>query len=78
MGTEPEKKIRVMLADGNEVMLDAVKQVVEEDGRIEVVTTAGTGAETVRKAMVSKPLVLIMDLRFPDMRSFADAACAPD
>src|SRR5687767_14766546 len=67
MTIEPGKKIRVMIADSNEAVASALKTVLEEDPRLEVVTTASTGADTIRKATVAKPLVLIMDLRFPDM-----------
>jgi chemotaxis response regulator CheB len=65
--SEPVRKIRVMIADGNEAVRSALKAVLEEDARIQVVASAATGAETLRKATVAKPDVLVMDVRFPDM-----------
>lgn len=61
------EKIRVMIADANEAVSEALKDTLEEEGRIEVVAVAGTGAEALRKAAVAKPLVVLMDLRLPDM-----------
>ena len=67
VGLDPAKKVRVMLADANEAVVAAVKAILEEDSRIEVVASAATGADALRKATVARPLVLITDLRFPDM-----------
>jgi len=59
--------VRVMLAYPSQAILASLKNLIEADGRMTVVATACQGKECIRKADLSKPTVLVTDLRFPDM-----------
>ncbi|MBI4864258.1 MAG: response regulator [Candidatus Riflebacteria bacterium] len=56
-----------MIADPNQTVIDTLKKILESDERIQVVATCLKGGDCKRKAQVSKPIVVIMDLKFADM-----------
>lgn len=56
---------RVMLVDDHPMWLEALSGDLEDDG-FEIVATAGTGEETLRRARATKPDVVVMDLQIPD------------
>jgi DNA-binding NarL/FixJ family response regulator len=58
--------LRVMVADDHPMWRDAVARDLAEAG-FEVVATASTGAEAVRRAGATRPDVLLLDLQLPDL-----------
>ena len=56
---------RVMLVDDHPMWLEALSGDLEDDG-FEIVATARTGEETLRRARATKPEVVVMDLQIPD------------
>ena len=56
---------RVMLVDDHPMWLEALGGDLEDDG-FEIVATAGTGEETLRRARATRPDVVVMDLQIPD------------
>jgi two-component system chemotaxis response regulator CheB len=60
-------KIRVLIVDDSTLMREALRHILEQDPRIEIVGTARDGREGVEKALALKPDVITMDLRMPVM-----------
>jgi DNA-binding NarL/FixJ family response regulator len=59
--------IRVFLADDNALFRDGVAQLLQSDGRFEVVGQASTGEEAVAGVSEQRPDLILMDLRMPGM-----------
>jgi DNA-binding NarL/FixJ family response regulator len=64
--------LRVLVVDDHPIWREAVAQDLA-DGDVEVVATAGTVAEAVRRAAATRPDVAVVDLNLPD-GSGADVA----
>ncbi len=63
--------IKVLLADDSDVMRLAIRRILEEERRIEVIGEAGTFAKTVQMICDLKPEVLLLDLHMAEKREFA-------
>lgn len=61
------KTVRVMIADPLVEVVDRLEKILGEDRRIEIVARASAGQECLRKATISRPNVILMDLKFEDM-----------
>src|SRR5688500_18906473 len=61
------KAVRVMVAHSSEAVCEALTKVVEADPRVAVVASATSGEEIIRKATITWPTVVVMDIAFPDM-----------
>jgi DNA-binding NarL/FixJ family response regulator len=59
--------IRVFLADDNALFRDGLAQLLNSDGRFEVVGQASTGEEAVTAVNERRPDLILMDLRMPGM-----------
>ncbi len=59
--------ISVVLVDDHPIVRAGIRQVVEADGDVEVIAEAGDGAEAVTVVRRTKPDVVLMDLRMPDL-----------
>jgi DNA-binding NarL/FixJ family response regulator len=59
--------IRVLLVDDQELVRDGFSMILDAQPDIEVVATAGTGAEGVARAQEMHPDVVLMDVRMPGM-----------
>jgi chemotaxis response regulator CheB len=62
--------IKVLLADDSHVMRSAIRRILEEERRIEVVGEAETFAKTVQMIGDLKPEVLLLDLHMAEKRDF--------
>jgi chemotaxis response regulator CheB len=62
--------IKVLLADDSHVMRLAIRRILEEERRIEVVGEAETFAKTVQMVGDLKPEVLLLDLHMAEKRDF--------
>jgi DNA-binding NarL/FixJ family response regulator len=58
-------KIRVLLADDHAVLREATAELVEHQPDMEVVGQAGTGEETIARAIELRPDVVVMDIAMP-------------
>jgi DNA-binding NarL/FixJ family response regulator len=63
--------IKVLLADDSDVLRSAIRRILEDERRIEVIGEAGTFAKTVQMIGDLKPEVLLLDLHMADKREFA-------
>jgi len=63
----PDKKIRVLLADDHALVRQGFRRILEDDPRIAVVGEASTGITAVQLARETKPDVIVMDLSMPDL-----------
>ncbi len=65
-------KIRVAVCDDARAVKFFLRQVLEEEGDIEVVATTSTGAEALEKIASCPTDVLLLDLVLPDVPEPAD------
>jgi DNA-binding NarL/FixJ family response regulator len=61
------KTIRVVLADDHAVVRKGIREFLEEEGDIEVVAEATTGAEAVAFTLEHRPDVAVLDIQMPEM-----------
>lgn len=57
--------IKVMLADDHVMLREGIKQLLEFDGSIEIVSEASDGDECLEKLKICKPQVLLLDINMP-------------
>lgn len=57
--------IKVMLADDHLLMREGIRNLLEFDGKIKVVDEVSDGEECVKRLLVSKPEVLLLDINMP-------------
>jgi DNA-binding NarL/FixJ family response regulator len=60
-------KIRVLVADDQTLVRTGFRVILEAEGDIEVVAEADTGVEAIRQAQLTKPDVILMDIRMPEL-----------
>ncbi len=58
-------KIRVMIADDHSLVREGIKQLLEFDGSIEVISEASDGKECLEKLREEIPDVLLLDINMP-------------
>src|SRR5690349_21754520 len=59
--------IRVLIVDDSYFMRKVLKDLLSEDGQIQVLDTAQTGEEAIEKTLALKPDVITMDFEMPRM-----------
>jgi len=64
---DPEKKIRVFLAEDHILVRQGFRHMLEDDPRIAIVGEAGTGLATIEQCAKLKPDVVVMDLSMPEL-----------
>ncbi|HEY4700544.1 MAG TPA: response regulator transcription factor, partial [Streptosporangiaceae bacterium] len=64
-------KIQVLLADDQTLVRTGFRVILEAEGDIEVVAEADTGHEAIRQAQLTKPDVILMDIRMPELDGLA-------
>ncbi len=64
-------KIRVLLADDQNLVRTGFRVILETEGDIEVVAEADTGYEAIRQAQLTEPDVILMDIRMPELDGLA-------
>jgi DNA-binding NarL/FixJ family response regulator len=57
--------IRVLVVDDHQIFTHALRTVLDEDGRFEVVGTAATGREALKLARSAQAEVVLMDMSMP-------------
>jgi DNA-binding NarL/FixJ family response regulator len=63
---QPTEKIRVYLLDDHEIVRRGLKELLEQDGDIEVVGESGLAQEAIRRIPALRPDVAVLDGRLPD------------
>jgi DNA-binding NarL/FixJ family response regulator len=59
--------IRVLLADDQKILRDGLRALLETQSEIKVVGEAGNGNEALEQARQTKPDIILMDIRMPQM-----------
>lgn len=59
-------KIRVLIADDVQIIRQGLKAILEQSNEIEVVATASDGRSAFEKCQITKPDVVLMDMRMPE------------
>ena len=63
----PGRLIRVMVVDDHPIVVNGLRDVLEDSGRFDVVGQAGDGDEAVKTAEELQPEVIVMDVMMPRM-----------
>jgi DNA-binding NarL/FixJ family response regulator len=63
--------VRVLIVDDDDLMRAGLKSVLASDDSVQVVGEAGDGREAVSSTRASKPDVVLMDVRMPDLDGIA-------
>jgi DNA-binding NarL/FixJ family response regulator len=61
------EKVKVLLVDDHQVVLEGLRRILELDEEIEVVGEARNGYEAISKATQLAPDIIVMDLKMPGM-----------
>jgi DNA-binding NarL/FixJ family response regulator len=65
--SDPEKKIRVLLAEDHTLVRQGFRRILEDDPHVTVVGEASTGLEAIEQCKESRPDVVVMDLSMPEL-----------
>jgi DNA-binding NarL/FixJ family response regulator len=63
--------IRVLIADDQVLVRTGFRVILEAERDIEVVAEAGTGREAIRQSALTRPRVVLMDIRMPELDGLA-------
>jgi len=63
----PEKKVRVLLAEDHALVRQGFRRMLEDDPRVAVVGEVSTGLAAIEQSSKLKPDVVVMDLSMPDL-----------
>jgi DNA-binding NarL/FixJ family response regulator len=63
----PERKIRVLLAEDHTLVRQGFRRILEDDPRITVAGEASTGLSAIQLSKELKPDVVVMDLSMPEL-----------
>lgn len=66
-GTSDKSRIRVLSADDHPLLREGIAAIVNSQPDMELVSQAATGTEAIRQYRASRPDVMLMDLRLPDL-----------
>ena len=67
MTNQPNKPVRVLVADDQQLMRDGLASLLSIQEGIDVVGTAANGREAIDQALQLQPDVILMDVRMPVM-----------
>jgi DNA-binding NarL/FixJ family response regulator len=65
--TNPEERIRILIADDHELFRRGLRMVLEDEDDIDVVGEVGDGQTAVDMALEEAPDVMVMDVRMPQL-----------
>ncbi|MDO4546961.1 MAG: sporulation transcription factor Spo0A [Clostridia bacterium] len=66
-----EKRIRVMIADDNQAMIDGIEAYLSDKADMELIAVANDGEQAVKLAAQYKPDIMLLDVIMPRMDGFA-------
>jgi DNA-binding NarL/FixJ family response regulator len=67
MAQSKKLRLRVLIADDHQLILDGVRHALEESGEFEVVGEAMTGSQVLALVKRVRPDVILLDIRMPGM-----------
>ena len=67
MTEKPNEKIKILIADDHPVVREGLATMLSRQGNIEVVGEAENGAVAIEKADSTRPDIILMDLRMPEV-----------
>ena len=73
MAVKPKLPIKVLLADDSEIMLEAIKKLLEDEPRIHIVGEASSFGAAMQLIADVKPDILLLDLHLPQKRDLLPA-----
>ena len=62
-----DKTIKVMLVDDHELIREGIKQILELENDIDVISQVGSGVEAIDLARRYKPDIILLDINMPEM-----------
>jgi len=62
-----DEQIKLLVVDDHPVVRTGLVEILHSDSRLHVVAQAGSGREAIAQFSVTRPDVVLMDLRMPDM-----------
>ncbi len=65
--TNPERKIKVLLAEDHTLVRQGFRRLLEDEPRVTVVGEARTGLEAIEQCKTARPDVVVMDLSMPEL-----------
>lgn len=68
---EDSEAMRVVIADDHKLILDGLRRALEDDGGFEVVGQTQTGTEVISLVSETKPDLVVLDVRMPQMDGLA-------
>ncbi len=69
--SDPTKRIRVILADDHELVLEGLQALLQNEEDLQVVATAKNGAQLMDIVHQQQPDVVVMDLKMPHLDGFS-------
>jgi len=66
-GKPDNSRIRVLSADDHPLLREGIAAIINSQPDMELVSQAATGTEAIRQYRTSRPDVMLMDLRLPDL-----------
>jgi len=73
MTVKPVLPIKVLLADDSEIMREAIKKLLEDEPRIQIVGEASSFGTAMQLVADAKPDILLLDLHMPQKRDLLPA-----
>ena len=67
---ESMKKIKLLLLDDHQIILDGLKTMLSRDKHIQICGSYLSGIEAIKHALIYHPDIIITDLRMPDMSGY--------
>ena len=65
-----QNKITIMIVDDEDLARTRIRELVQKDSELEVLSECATGTEAVTALANSKPDILFLDIQMPDMNGF--------
>ncbi len=67
---QPEKTIRLFIADDHELVRDGIRARLEDDPSIEIVGEAANGKQAIERINAANPDLVLLDINMPEMNGF--------
>jgi len=62
-----DKRVRILLADDHRILRTGLRELLEKQGRFEVIAEAENGRDAVKMSRKLQPDIVIMDITMPDL-----------
>lgn len=62
-----QNKVRISIADDHPVFRQGLREIIEDEGNVEIVSEADNGLDALRQILESRPDIAILDIEMPEM-----------